>query len=188
MRARQKAVLTAAIIALVALAGVGGWLLRGAGSDSTTAVSAAPDAGIKLGHPTIVTPKQLKQFSGDHYPLYWAGTRPNTKLELTWTSKDATFVRYIPTTASAGDKGRYLTVATYGDVDGYTALTSAEKKVAGVTRGQNGAVIAVFKKQPNSTYFSFKNAGFQVEVFSPRAGESKSLTDGGSIKLVGGTR
>lgn len=196
MAARQKVVLGVAVALLVAIAGVGGWLLQRGSTGASEASdpgssnvhTAAVTGGIEVGVPTIVTAAQLKQFASDHYPMYWAGNRPDTQIELTVTSKDAIFVRYLPKDAKAGGQRPYLTVATYGDIDGYTALTAAKKRVASVVQGQNGAVIAVFNSRPNSTYFSFKNAGFQVEVFSPKKGESKRLTDDGSIKLVGGTR
>lgn len=195
MGGRQKAVLWVAIALLVAAGGVGGWLLRGSTENSEVSDSgtggmhaAAVTGGIEVGVPTIVTAAQLEQFASDHYPMYWARERPDTQIELTVTSKDAVFVRYLPKDAKAGDQQQYLTVATYGDIDGYTALTAAKKDVATVVQGQNRAVIAVFKSRPNSTYFSFKNAGFQVEVFSPKKGESERLTDDGSITLVGGTK
>lgn len=194
MRTSQKVVVGIAIALLVVIAGAGGWLLRGS-TDTSDASGSAPGGmhpaattgGIEVGVPTIVTPAQLEQFAGGHGPMYWAGERPGTQIELTMTSKDAIFVRYLPKDAKAGDQQQYLTVATYGDIDGYTALTAAKKSVATVVQGRNGAVIAVFKSRPNSTYFSFKDAGFQVEVFSPTKGESETLTDNGAITLVGGS-
>lgn len=186
MRASSKIVLGIAIALLVIVAGVGGWLLRGSGDDSS-ATTTPVASGVKVGVPTIVSAAELEKIAADHYPVYWAGERPGTKIEVTLTSKDAVFVRYLPKSSNAGEKKQYLTVGTYGDIDGYGALTAAKKKIAHVVTGQNGAVIAVFKNRPTSTYFSFKNAGFQVEVFSPKRGESEKLTDDGTIKLVGGT-
>lgn len=181
MRARTRNGILLGLLGavLIVAAGFGGWLLRGSGGDDV--------AVVKVGVPTIVTAAQLDTFATDHYPLYWAGERRHTRLELTLTSTDAIFVRYLPEGAHAGDKARYLTVGTYRDLDGYTALTATKKNVADVVAGQDGAVIAVFRSRPESTYFSFKNASFQVEVFSPHDGESKKLTDDGSVKLVGGT-
>jgi hypothetical protein len=188
VRVSRKVAWGAAIAVLLVLAGVGGWLLHGSSDTGNAATAGDPAQDLKVGVPTIVTPAQLEQFAGDHAPVYWAGTRPGTKLELTQTSHDAIFVRYLPDKAAAGDTSKYLTVGTYGDVDGYSALSAATSKVADVVHGQNGAIIAVFKKRPLSTYFSFKNAGFQVEVFSPEHGQSKTLTDDGSITLVGGNQ
>lgn len=187
MRTHSKIVLGIAIALLVIVAGVGGWLLRGSDGGSAATTTTPVASGVKVGVPTIVSTTELEKIAADHYPVYWAGERPGTKIEVTLTSKDAVFVRYLPKSADAGEKKQYLTIGTYGDIDGYAALTAAKKKVAHVVTGQNGAVIAVFKSRPTSTYFSFENAGFQVEVFSPKRGESKKLTDDGTIKLVGGT-
>lgn len=186
MGAKSRVVLGSLIALLVVAAGAGGWLLRGNDDESSAASS---DAGysIKVGVPTILSPSELKSFAGDHAPVYWAGERPDTKLEVTLTSKNAIFVRYLPDDEKAGSSKQYLTVGTYDSIDGYAALSAARKNVATVAQAQQGAVIAVFKNRPLSTYFSFRNGGFQVEVFSPRPGESKQLTDDGTITLVGGT-
>jgi hypothetical protein len=183
----SRKVVLGVVVALVLVAGgIGGWLLHGSNDNGgSSAAGDSPDGTVKVGVPTIVTPSELQEFASNHNPVYWAGARPGTKLELTLTDKDAIFVRYLPDSAKAGDPKKYLTVGTYGDVDGYDALTAAKSNVADVVHGQNGAVIAVFKKRPLSTYFSFKNAGFQVEVFSPVNGQSKRLTDNGSVTLVG---
>lgn len=182
MRGTYKAIIGAGVVVVVAAAGVGGWEL-GHHDDSASGSTAA--AAIKIGVPTIVTADQLKQYAATHTPFYWAGVRPNTQIELTVTARNATFVRYLPEGAKAGTTTKYLTVSTYDSIDGYDALTSANKKLASVQRAQSGAVVDVFKATPLSTYFSFPNATFEVEVFSPTAGESKSLTDDGQIGMLG---
>lgn len=182
MRGLVKVIAGVLIAALIVGVGVAGWLLGRHHDDSSPTSQAA---AIKVGVPTIVSPATLKQFAGSHYPLYWAGTRSGTKIELTLTAHNGVFVRYLPTSAQVGTKDEYLTVATYDSIDAYNALTAAKPKVASVTHADSGAAIAVFKERPLSTYFSFPSATFQVEVFSPKAGESKSLTDEGAIKLLG---
>lgn len=155
----------------------------GSSSTSTTAM-AAPAGDIPVGVPTVVSVKQLQELAGSRGPIYWAGQRRNTKLEVTVTTKGAVFVRYLPQDASAGTKSKYLTVGTYDDNVGYTALTSASAKRASVVKAKSGAVIATFKKEPTSTYFSFPQAAFQVEVYAPRPWQSRKMTDAGQIQLV----
>jgi len=187
MRTRNKVALGSIVTILIVAGGVAGWLLRGPGTaDPGPAVTAE---AIRVGVPTIVSPAVLAAFAGNHYPVYWAGDRPHTTLELTLTSGNAVFVRYLPAHAQVGDHQRYLTVATYDNaVNSYAALAGAKRNVAHVTHGRLGAVIAEFKRDPLSTYFSFKGDGFQVEVFSPDPGVSRHLTDIGAIKLVGSPR
>lgn len=157
------------------------------GTSSRTSVS-APAGDIPVGVPTVVSLKQLQELAASRGPIYWAGQRKNTKLEVTVTTKGAIFVRYLPQSASAGTKSRYLSIGTYQDGVGYTALTSASAKRANVVRAKTGAVIATFKKQPMSTYFSFPHAAFQVEVYSPTKGQSRRMTDNGQIQLVSAGR
>lgn len=177
----------AALVLLVVVA-VGSWSIRGAQANDAeeAAASAAAAERIEVGVPTVVSPDALEEFSATHSPLYWAGEIPDTKIELTLTATSGTFVRYIPTDAEAGNSDKYLTVATYEAISGYEGLKTADKKIATVENSKSGAVITVFDDRPLSTYFSFQNAAFQVEVFSPKKGESKKLTDDGSIGLVGG--
>lgn len=189
MDAKRKILMGAGIGALVIVAGADGWLLRGsdnAGATTDPGAAATAPAGPQVGVPVVVTPGELKAFAARHYPLYWAGRRPNTKIELTRTTKDITYVRYLPDRARAGAPGDYLTVGTYQGVDGYTPLSAATTSTAQVTHARSGAVIVAYDARPLSTYFSFENAGFQVEVHSPERGQSERLTDDGSIRPVGG--
>ncbi|WP_020015210.1 hypothetical protein [Promicromonospora sukumoe] len=190
MRTSAKVTLgaLAALVLLVAVA-VGSWSIRGAQANSADQAAAAAIAAaddVRVGVPTVVSAEALEEFSADHYPLYWAGEIPDTQIELTHTASSGTFVRYIPEGKKAGDSDKYLTVATYDAITGYEGLKSADKDLATVEKSKSGAVIAVFDDRPLSTYFSFQNAAFQVEVFSPEKNESKKLTDDGSISLVGG--
>src|SRR5262245_44013212 len=116
VRARSRLIFGLGISLLIVAAAFGGWVLRGSSDQS----AAASEADVKAGVATIVTPSQLEEFATNHAPLYWAGERAGTKLELTLTTKDAIFVRYLPEDAHAGDTGQYLTVGTYGDIDGYS--------------------------------------------------------------------
>ena len=183
MRTSSKVVVGVGVVLLLLLGGAAGYLLRG--DDGTDPAKAADE--IKVGIPTIVTPAELKEFAGDHDQVYWAGERPDTRIELTLTARNGIFVRYLPDGVDAGDAGQYLTVATYSAVQGYENLVGAKKSAAKVTRTKSGAVIAVFKKEPLSTYFAFPDGAFQIEVYSPVKGESEKLTSDGTVALLGKT-
>lgn len=180
-RSRSKLVAgVVAVLLLIAAAGVGGWLLgRHHGAGNTTVAG-----GLKPGVPKILTAAQVRQLGAEDGPLYWVGERPGTKLEVTLTSRGGTYIRYLPDDAEVGTKQPYLTIGTYDAIDGYSGLAAAKKSDAEVVQGSNGAVIATFKSTPNSTYFAFPNGSFQVEVFSPNAGEARDLTDKGTVRLV----
>ncbi|WP_406692729.1 hypothetical protein REH65_13890 [Saccharopolyspora sp. ID03-671] len=181
MRTGNKKIWWAVLALVIVLAGVGGWMLRSGGP-----INAASSEPVPVGTPTIVSASELEDLAGQHYPLYWAGEQPDTQIEVTVTRKNAIFVRYLPSGVAAGDPGQYLTVATYYAINGYDALRGTPKEKADVTEAEDGAMIAVFRDRALSTYFSFKNAGFQTEVFSPMIGQSKQLTENGTIKIAGG--
>lgn len=185
MRTSVK-VLLAALAALVLTAGVGftSWTMATSRAESAAATQTA-NLEVEVGAPTIVTSQQMADFSFSHYPMYWLGEQPDTQLELTLTSNGSVFVRYLPQDVDAGDDGEFLTVATYRAMNGYEGLMAADAEIAAVEQAQSGAVVVVFNDRPLSTYFSFENAAFQVEVFSPDEGRAKQLTDDGVVVLAG---
>lgn len=181
MRASYKVIVGIGVVVLLLAVGIGGWLLGRDGDDD----SARPKDEIRVGVPVIVSADELKEFAGDHGQVYWAGERPGTHIELTLTARNAIFVRYLPEKVKAGAETKYLTVGTYSDVEGYQNLAGAKKSAADVTRTQSGAIVAVFKKEPLSTYFAFPDGAFQIEVYSPTKGESAKLVFDGTVALLG---
>jgi len=168
------------VLLLLAAFGVGGYLL---GHDGTRSGVAGAE-GLRPGVPTIVSVSQLENLAAARGPIYWAGVRPGRRFEVTLTTRGGIYVRYLPKGVSAGSKHPYLTVGTYDFVNGYGALIGAKKRDAQVEVTRSGAVIATFHSAPDSTYFAFPTAAFQVEVFSPVAGQSRALTKSGDITLV----
>lgn len=188
-----RTVMVAALAVVLLAVGTGlGYVLWGR-QDSTqiaptggsdTSASVAGVDGLRPGVPTIVSLSQLEDMGAEQGPIYWAGPRAGTRYEVTVTDDGATYVRYLPDGVLAGSNNRYLTVGTYGSLDGYDALADAKKKDADIELSKTGAVIATFHSAPDSTYFAFPKADFQVEVFSPVAGQARQLTDSGAITLV----
>ncbi|HUP99964.1 MAG TPA: hypothetical protein VM093_05830, partial [Aeromicrobium sp.] len=97
----KSLLLTVMLLAIIALAGVGGWLY-----------AQRSGAEYPVGEPTIMSERQVHRLAAERGPLYWAGSRPDTKLEVTVTTKNGVFIRYLPQSAHVGAKQKYLTVAT----------------------------------------------------------------------------
>src|SRR5690349_5624579 len=58
--------------------------------------------------------------------IYWAGERPNTKLELAESDSGRVYVRYLDDDSAAGVRSaEFLTVATYPVADPAAALRRA---------------------------------------------------------------
>ncbi len=186
MERSQKIVFSVLGVVAITAALLVGWWFGGTSASSADAQGIAP--GITVDQPVIVSEEQLLEVANAHYPLYWAGERPDTDIELTVTSAGGAFVRYLPDGATAGADSEYLTVGTYYAVDGYSSLAAVDPSTAEISEAQSGAVMVTFNSDPKSTYFSFPRAAFQVEVFSPTADEASTLVGDGSITIVGGAR
>lgn len=179
-RRRRWALVALAVLLLAGIAAFGYVLWQRGGSGNS--VAGVP--GLRPGVPRIVSLSQLKSFAAEEGPIYWAGPRAGSEYEVTVTTDGSTFVRYLPHGVAAGSRRDFLTVGTYSAIDGYNALVTAKMRDADVNVGRSGAVIATFHSAPDSTYFSFPRASFEVEVFSPVAGQSRRMTESGQIRLV----
>lgn len=171
------------------LAGTIALLLIGLGFTLTLLIPgarAADSFSVPVGKPIIVTEQELRDYGRDNGTVYWAGARPDTQYELTRSSAGASFVRYLPDGVEVGSESKYLTVATYPQERGYELLQeSANSSSMSSQKTTSGALVVINAQAPGSTYFSFANANFQVEVFSPTKDESKDLVLDGNIKILG---
>jgi hypothetical protein len=176
-RGWRTATIVIAAIAAIVIAAVTGYMLSPKGASATA--SPLPE----IGTPTIVDQQTLSKISAYVGPIYWNGPDADAQYEVTVTSGGSVYVRYLPKKVAAGSKDKYLTVATYRSADDLGDVLSGDKGATRVT-GSNGAVIVTTAKAPLSAYFSFPEANFQVEVFSPKSGQAKELVDTGHVALV----
>ena len=165
-RGRGLAFASAGLVAVVAASFAAGFLLlRGdERSDQSDAVAS---------------------FASSHDgPVYWAGTIPARKVELTAT-KAGTFVKYLPLSAAAGGPARTITVATYPLRNAY-ATAAARAKNAQMTSRDNasGGVVVWNLARPTSVYLAFPGVPHLVEVYAPDADEARTLALSGRIRPV----
>ena len=117
------------------------------------------------------------------FPIYWAGRRAGLSFELSRTKDGSVYIRYLPQGIALGDSAaNYLTVGTYPVRD---ALGELEKQArsagASVERAPKGAFTYVDPRSPQSAYFAYPRADFEVEVFDPKTGRAKELLTDGEI-------
>lgn len=174
-RLRIGAVLAAALaIAFVV------WLVVGRDGDDDTSATEATNA-------RAVTRADLLALAGTlEHPVYWAGRLADHTYELTRTASGRVYVRYLPEGVEVGDRRpRYLTVGTYPQADAYRAVREAAKRPETVSRRASGGALIVYdRRRPQSVYFTFPGARFQVEVFDPDAERARDLTYSGRIEPV----
>lgn len=171
-----------AVVAVALAVGLVAVLLLGGGDDD--------DGGGTSGAPTDaieVSADDLGNVADDvDHPVYWAGERDDTKLELTITEAGNVSVRYVARGADIGTReSPFLTVNTYPVEGGYDALLEASKMPGAETvPADSGALIVTQSDNPESAYFSFPGQGFQVEVYDPKPGRALEIVGSGVVQPV----
>jgi hypothetical protein len=143
---------------------------------------------LKQGIPIEASVAQLRSFAGTRqHAVYWAGTIPSQRLELTET-KRGTFVRYLPEEAEIGSKrSLYLTVATYRLPRAFAVASEAARRPGAVDRALPGGGIAVWQAaRPTSVYVAHPRSGRLVEVFDPDPRRARRLILAGRVRPIAG--
>ena len=140
------------------------------------------------GAPRAVSAAELQSLADEALqPVYWAGTRPGVRFELTRTRRGKSFVRYLPDGVQVGDKRpAFLTVATYPQPRAYPVTQRSSRRKGMVRESTAGGGLAVWsRRRPNSVYLAYPGRDQLVEVFSPTAGEARRLVVAGQVGPVG---
>lgn len=173
---RVRLGLLVAVTALVVTAAVAGTLsLRGGDERSK-------------GEPIETTVKQLRATAANaDRPIYWAGSGPGTRLELTETKAGKAFVRYLPAGVQAGDRQTSsLTVASYPVPRAYAVAQKSSRKKTMVRARTLGGGLAVWSKtRPSNVYLAYPGSDVLVEVFSPGGVLAQRLVLSGAVARVG---
>jgi hypothetical protein len=122
------------------------------------------------------------------HPIYWAGERPDSSLELAEAPDGGpVYVRYLDAGAEAGVRSAdFMTVATYAVDDAAAALRRGSKKRpnAELARGKGGALVLIDPATPGSVRIAYPGADEQIELYTPNVEESIRLATDGSIQPV----
>jgi hypothetical protein len=168
------------LLLVAAAVALGAWffLVR---DDGDSASSAAPGEPVAASSADLVA---LQTELGT--PVYWAGEPTEGQLELTRTSDDRAFVRYLPDGVDVGDPAPgFLTVGTYPLAGAYDLLKQAAKRDGAIVEdGSEGALVVANEAEPNSVYIGFRGEDYQVEVFDPDPARALELATSGAIEPV----
>jgi hypothetical protein len=180
---RKPRVRLGAVIALAAAAGLLAWAVVGTGNDS----SSAPTRTGTVQHtgPLGLSEAALKRRSKAlGQPIYWAGPRPGYTYELTRTTKNRVYVRYLSPGIRVGDKRAiFLTVATYPFRDAFDALRQAAHGNGIKLRG--GGLAVVRQDYPKSVHLAYPGVDYQVEIYHPSPQRSLQVAVSGAVAPVG---
>lgn len=174
VKKRNRTYIGAAAIGIVAI-GLVTWLLTGEDSSKSEAESGAA---------RIVSADALpEEVSGLATPVYWAGERQETELELSRPDERRTYVRYLTDGAKAGDPSAdFLTVGTYAYPGAVAALRRQGKESGGVLgTAPGGATVYFDGSNPQSVYLAFPGVDAQIEVYDPDFKQALQLVNSGQI-------
>lgn len=174
-RRHRLAFTSVGLVVLVAASAAGFLLLRG---DDRSPQSLA-------GAPAGVSAQRLASLASSHEgPVYWGGSIPGRKLELT-TTDSGTFVRYLPLSTSVGASDRAITVATYPLRNAFATAVSRSKSPQMTSSETAGGGLVVWSRtRPTSVYLAFPGVPHLVEVYAPDATQARTLALSGRIRPV----
>lgn len=172
------------VLLLCALIGLLVWLLflRPHNGDSAANVKAG-------GGPVPTGEADLSALSRQtRQPVYWAGTMPGTRMELTQTNSGYSYVRYLTGDAHVGDPSpNFLTVATYPTLDAFHDLRSYARNTRGPSVPiAHGGIALTVPGSPTSVFFAYPHEDVQVEVYDPRPKKALDLVKSGVVRPVSG--
>jgi hypothetical protein len=188
---RQTPIRIGAVVALaLAIAFVVWLLVRGNDHSSTTSKTTPPGKAKTVPRPreTIraASPRSLRALAqAAGHPIYWAGTQPNVKYELTQVTDGRIYIRYLPKGVPIGTKHVYPIVATYPVPNAYKAVRTAAKESGAVTFHTKRGGLAVYNQSaPKNVYLAYPGSNYQVEVFDPSPSRARQLVRSGTIRPI----
>jgi hypothetical protein len=181
--ARRPNVRVGAVIAVAIAVAFVVWLVV-RGDDSNTA--ATTTNGQAVG-PVAASEDELRSLSDElGHPLYWAGPIPDRTYELTRTSDNRVFIRYLPKDVPVGIRqAAYTIVGTYPVASAYKVLQGLAKKPDESSFSAPSGGFAVYSTtQPNNVYLAYPGSNLQIEVYDPSPQNARRLITSGQVAAV----
>jgi hypothetical protein len=178
--ARRPEVRIGAVVAVAILVAFVVWLLvRGGGSSQphATAIPAVAASSDRL--------RALSVEAGR--PIYWLGPQNNHTYELTRTSQDRIYVRYLPKGTQVGtSSASYPLVGTYPVDNAYNVLKSlANGSGESSFTAPKGGFAVYSASKPTNVYLAYPGTNVQIEVFDPSPTRARELVASGQVVPVG---
>ena len=181
--ARRPDVRLGAIIAVAIAVAFVVWLLV-RGGDSNTASTTTNGQAVG---PVATSEDELRSLSDElGHPLYWAGPIPDQTYELTRTSDNRVFIRYLPKGVPVGIRqAAYTIVGTYPVENAYKVLQTLAKKPDESSFSAPSDGFAVYSTtQANNVYLAYPGSNLQIEVYDPSPQKARDLITSGQVAAV----
>ena len=181
--ARRSNVRVGAIVAVAIAVAFVVWLIV-RGGDSNTASTTTNGQAVG---PVATTEDELRSLSDElGHPLYWAGPIPDQTYELTRTSDNRVFIRYLPKGVPVGIRqAAYTIVGTYPVDNAYKVLKTLAKKPDESSFSAPSGGFAVYSTtQANNVYPAYPGSNLQIEVYDPSPQKARGLITSGQVTAV----
>ena len=173
-----------AVAAIAIAAAVVVWLVMrddsGGSSTKTPNVAAIPAVSA--------SPGRLRDLSVEAgRPIYWLGPRADRTYELTRTTLDRIYVRYLPSGVAVGTtEAKYPLVGTYPVDSAYDVMTQLAKRSGESSFTAPKGGLAVYNtERPTNIYLAYPGSDVQIEIFDPSAERARELVASGHVVPVG---
>jgi len=171
-------------VAIAIAAAVVVWLVvrddSGGSSAETPTVAAIPAVSA--------SPGRLRDLSVQAgRPIYWLGPQSDSTYELTRTTLDRIYVRYLPSGVAVGTtEAKYPLVGTYPVDNAYGVLKQLAKRPGESSFTAPKGGLAVFStERPTNIYLAYPGSDVQIEVYDPSAARARELVASGQVVPVG---
>jgi hypothetical protein len=181
---RDRNVRAGAVVAVAVAAAFLVWLLFIQGDDSSSSKGGEGSTGAK---PVILNQDALSTLSGTlGQPIYWAGSRPGTHLEVTQQKNGNILVRFLPENLDAGEPAqKYLTIGTYPFNDAYGGLQAVASRPGAITDSTpSGGLVVTNESTPTSVYVAYPDTNYEIEVYDPDSTEALSVAKSDALQPV----
>jgi hypothetical protein len=182
--ARRPNVRVGAVVAVAIAAAFVVWLVVRGGDSNTT--KPGTSTGEATG-PAAASTDKLRALSVElGHPIYWAGAVPDSTYELTRTSDDRIFIRYLPRGVPVGIRqASYTIVGTYPVPNAYKVLQGLAKKPGESTFSAPVGGFAVYSTaQPTNVYLAYPGSNVQIEVYDPSPQRARRLITSGQVAAI----
>ena len=118
-------------------------------------------------------------------PIYWVGPVAGERYELTRTTANDVYVRYLPPGVKAGtQQGEYPLIATYPYKGALAALKAINGRTAAQGRGREGRDRGSRAAKPTNAHVAFPHVNYQIEVYNPSAPAARRLATSAALTPV----
>lgn len=164
------------------------WLIvrGGGGSSASSTTTTTQTPAVPALSPRLATQSDLKALAVQAgHPIYWVGSQPGRSYELTRTSSDRIFIRYLPHGVPAGSKNAtYTFVGTYPFTGAFQALQTLAKQGDTSVPVPGGGLAVYSPKSPTNVYVAFPRSDVEIEVYDPSAKRARALVAAGQVQPV----